>query len=197
MKFHRVIVICLASIFLFSCAANNKQNIDTQMMDQTADQTTETNQNQDEMNNGEIADHLANLATQVPDVKNANAIIAGPYAVVAIDLDETTERQRIGTIKYSVGEALREDRYGKTAVVVADADMNERVRQMTEQMKQGHPVRSIVDELADIVARYMPAFPVERYYDENMDENEQKLNPEEMEEWKEIENEQSNDRMND
>src|SRR5690625_5047903 len=85
--------------------------------------------NQD-LSNQDIASHLATVATEVPDVDDAAAVVAGPYAVVGIDINEVIERQRVGTIKYSVNEALKKDPYGKTAVVIADADIMERLRQM-------------------------------------------------------------------
>src|SRR5690625_7179540 len=67
--------------------------------------------------NDQISNHLAKVANQVPNVNNATAIVAGPYAVVAIDVDKELDRSRVGTIKYSVSEALQHDPYGKTAVV--------------------------------------------------------------------------------
>src|SRR5699024_11699221 len=60
-----------------------------------------------------FADHLANVAGDVPNVKDATAVVAGPYAVVGIDVDKDLDRSRVGTIKYSVTEALQHDPYGK------------------------------------------------------------------------------------
>src|SRR5690625_1333984 len=108
-------------------------------------------QENEQMESGDIADHLADVASSVPNVNNATTVIAGPYTVVGIDVDKEIDRSKVGTIKYSVAEALYHDPYGKTAVVVADADINERIKNMNEKIKQGYPVQGIVDELAAIV----------------------------------------------
>src|SRR5699024_5577928 len=115
-----------------------------------------------------------------------------PYAVVGIDIDQDLDRQRVGTTKYSVTEALRNDPYGKTALVVADADMMERIRNMGEEIQQGRPIRGVLEELAEIVNRYMPDMPVEE--DKNVDpEPENQLRDGNEEELKRIQEEQSDD----
>lgn len=160
MNIQRIISTCFIVITLVACTANeepmNEQSTPFPEIEQSS------NVNERNVTNNDIANHLANVAKQVPDVEEAYAIIAGPYAIVAIDVDAETKKQRVGTIKYSVGEALRDDPYGKTAVVVADADVTERVREMRQKMEEGHVVHGVVDELAEIVARYMPLFPVEQ-----------------------------------
>lgn len=116
---------------------------------------------EEKITNQQIADHLAIVASRVPQVNRATAIVAGPYALVGIDIDGDLDRSRVGTIKYSVSEALQADPYGKTAIVVADADLSDRIRLMNEQIKEGHPLQGIIDELASIIGRYMPDFPAE------------------------------------
>jgi len=182
----------LIGMLLISCNQNNnaapEQKNDNIMVEQSS---YEENQDQT-LNNQQIASHLATVATEVPDVKDAAAVVAGPYAVVGIDIDEATERQRVGMIKYSVNEALHKDPYGKTAVVVADADMMERIREMGNKVQQGHPVAGIVDELSEIVSRYMPTFPVPDNRPEDEDENKQKIPEEEQDNLEDIQKEQSN-----
>src|SRR5690606_32941920 len=92
-------LLILTGIVLASCNNAAPPRDQTNHNIQVEQSSYEDNQN---LNNQEIASHLASLATEVPDVKDAAAIIAGPYAVVGIDIDEATERQRVGTIKYSV-----------------------------------------------------------------------------------------------
>lgn len=112
------------------------------------------------MNNEQIAEHLATIASEVTDVNDAIAVVAGPYAVVAIDIDESVERQETGTIKYTVLEAMEHDPYGKSAVVVADADLWERMKEMKQSVQDGAPAEGIAEELGTIVSRYMPTFPI-------------------------------------
>lgn len=104
----------------------------------------------------EKADHLAALATDVPNVEGATAVVAGRYAVVGIDVDQTLDRSRVGTLKYSVAQALKEDPYGANALVTADTDIVQRLREMNEDMREGRPIQGIAEELADIAGRIMP-----------------------------------------
>lgn len=97
--------------------------------------------------------------------------MAGPYAVVGIDVDKDLDRSRVGSIKYAVLEALQKDPYGKTAVVVADGDVVERIRSMSDKAGQGYPVQGFVDELSAIVGRYMPDFPINEDRPKERDQN--------------------------
>ncbi|HZW68829.1 MAG TPA: YhcN/YlaJ family sporulation lipoprotein [Pseudogracilibacillus sp.] len=154
-------IVSLSMLLLVACTTNESQSRNSMQNGPPVEQTNQDN-NMNMASNTEIANHLANVAKGVADVDQAVAIVAGPYAVVGIDIDEKAERQRVGTIKFSVSEALREDPYGKTAVIIADADASERLRKMNERIQAGEPIIGIVDELAEIVARFMPTFPVEQ-----------------------------------
>ncbi|WP_186577593.1 YhcN/YlaJ family sporulation lipoprotein [Aquibacillus kalidii] len=149
-----------------------------------------------ELSNQEIAKHLANLASEVPNVKGANALVAGPYAVVGIDVDKDLDRSRVGTIKYAVTEALQHDPYGRTAVVVADADGTQRIKEMASKVQDGHPVQGFVDEIAAIVGRYMPEFPINEDQPKEQDENKGVLPEDSEKELEDIEEDQSNHQKN-
>ena len=49
----------------------------------------------EDLSNTEIANHLANVASDVPSVDDAAAIVAGPYTVVGIDVDKDLDRSRV------------------------------------------------------------------------------------------------------
>lgn len=102
------------------------------------------------------ADHLARLATEVPNVKGATAIVAGRYTIVGIDVDPTLDRSRVGTVKYAVAQALKDDPNGANALVTADTDIVQRIREMNEDIRQGRPISGIMEELADIAGRIVP-----------------------------------------
>lgn len=108
----------------------------------------------------EAAEHLAGLAVQVPDVHDATAVVLGDYVAVGIDVDKDLDRARVGVIKYSVAEALKNDPYGKQAAVFADADVVERLRGIGDKASQGQPIEALTDELSQIIARYMPEGPI-------------------------------------
>jgi YhcN/YlaJ family sporulation lipoprotein len=146
-----------------------------------------------DLNNQQIARHLADLALEVPNISDATAIVAGPYAVVGIDVDKDLDRSRVGTIKYSVAESMKHDPYGKQAVVIADADATERIRQLGEKMRQGHPIQAITDELSAIVGRYMPEIPIDEEQPQEPDQNKKSIDKKNQDELENIENDQSND----
>lgn len=177
-------ILGLCILCLIGCSQNNNEE-DNALPSEQKDANNRivnvknSSSNQDkELSNEEIADHLAHIAGDVPQVNDAVAIVVGPYAVVGIDVDKELDRSRVGTIKYSVLEALQHDPYGRTAVVVADGDIMERIRGMNDKISQGHPVQGILDEVAAIVARYMPDLPIPEQQPEQPDQNKQIINDE-------------------
>lgn len=113
-----------------------------------------------ELTNGmDVSEHLEQLAKSVPNVKDANCVVIGNTAIVGIDVDAHLDRSRVGTIKYSVAEALRKDPYGVHAVVTADIDIAQRIREIAADVRQGKPISGFAEELADIVGRIVPQLP--------------------------------------
>jgi YhcN/YlaJ family sporulation lipoprotein len=112
-----------------------------------------------QLSRDEISKHLVDLATRVPEVNEATAVVAGNYAVVGIDVKKDLDRSKVSSIKYSVAEALRHDPYGAMAVVTADPDIVERLKGMSDRIQDGEPLTGILDELAAIVGRIMPEVP--------------------------------------
>lgn len=103
-----------------------------------------------------VADRLVQIATNVPQVRNATAISLGRYSVVGIDVDPTLDRGRVGTIKYTVAQALQEDPQGSNAIVTADVDIVQRIRELNQDIRNGRPMAGVMEELAEIVARIAP-----------------------------------------
>jgi YhcN/YlaJ family sporulation lipoprotein len=194
--FIRIGILAFSFLLLIGCAQDNeehalpteKENPDDRIINVKNSAPRE----ELDLSNEQIANHLAHVASEVPEVNDAVSIVIGPYAIVGIDVDKELDRSRVGTIKYSVLEALQHDPYGRTAVVVADADVNERIRGMNDKIKQGYPVQGIIDEVAAIVGRYMPDFPISEDQPEEPDQNKEIIDDEkEQEELDDIENEQS------
>src|SRR5690625_3053588 len=117
MNYRFMLILIVSCVVFISCNQNNTIR-DNQTNENIVVEQSSYEENQT-LSNQEIAKHLATIASEVPNVNNASAVVAGPYAVVGIDIDAETERQRVGTVKFSVSEALRYDPYGKTAVVIA------------------------------------------------------------------------------
>ena len=193
----RLFLILLPVLLLFACQQENNEG--TLSDQETTDRYVKLkNSNQDEkkeLSNSQIANHLVDVADSVPDVNNSVAIVLGPYAVVGLNVDGDLDRSRVGTIKYSVLEALKKDPYGKTAVVVADGDIADRISEMNKKVQEGYPVQGIIEELAAIVGRYMPNFPVPENMPKDEDQNKEILPEDDKENLEDIQENQSNDEL--
>ncbi|MED1725836.1 YhcN/YlaJ family sporulation lipoprotein [Brevibacillus parabrevis] len=165
MRVKRIIIGCLgASLVLSGCMSGNKANQaapqpnqqqapHTQRVQQTAPEPAYNQSSQ------ATADRLVQLATRVKKVNGATAVVIGKYAVVGIDVDAQLDRPEVGVIKYTVAEALKEDPQGANAVVTADPDIVQRLKEMAADIRRGHPISGFAEELADIVGRIIPQLP--------------------------------------
>ncbi|WP_425481991.1 YhcN/YlaJ family sporulation lipoprotein [Cytobacillus depressus] len=143
----------------------------------------------------QIAARLVNLATSIPNVNDATAVVLGRYAIVGIDVNDKLERSEVGAIKYSVAESLKHDPDGARAIIVADPDMNARLREIAGDIRDGKPIRGIMDELADIAGRLMPEVPADIIEPTPRNAPEvpkKKLNPSEQQKLENQQEEQSN-----
>lgn len=145
----------------------------------------------------DIAEHLVNIASSVPDVNDATALVIGQYAIVGIDVNKDLDRSRVGTVKYTVGEALKDDPYGANAIITADTDITERMKNMQENMQAGRPVAGVMEELAEIVNRIMPETPGQLFEEKQVHperKNDQQLNKNEEQQLRKEQEKQDLDR---
>nr|WP_305147621.1 YhcN/YlaJ family sporulation lipoprotein [Anoxybacillus gonensis] len=146
----------------------------------------------------QIARHLAHLASSVPNVNDATVLVVGKYALVGIDVNAKLDPSRVGTVKYSVVESLQKDPYGANAIVIADADLNERLKAIQKQVEKGKPIQGFMDELAAIVGRVMPEIPSDFIQTKNprsTRQNDDQLNRNEQNQLENEQQKQSNDHM--
>lgn len=182
------IVFVCALIGLFGCQDNrNNHNGDSSIVD--IDYANEQSPD-------DIAQHLVNVANSVPDVNDATALVIGQYAIVGIDVDKDLDRSRVGTIKYTVSEALKHEPYSINAIVTADTDITERIRKVQQHMENGHPIEGVLEELGEIVNRLMPEIPGTLTDDDIRNpehSNDQQLNQREERELQKQQNKQNLD----
>ncbi|MED3691429.1 YhcN/YlaJ family sporulation lipoprotein [Peribacillus butanolivorans] len=160
----RKLILSLATVLLMTgCSMNNNNNNNEESQDNTKSNLTKVNnssvQETDRKTGQQTAKRLTGLAKSIPEVNDATAVVLGKYAIVGIDIDQDIERSQVGTIKYSVGESLKNDPNGANAIIVADPDINERIREVAKDINNGKPVRGILNELADITSRVIPEVP--------------------------------------
>lgn len=146
-------------IMLVGCGTQNKAvNDESQNLVKVKNSTIEE---VDRETGQAVSKHLVDLATSVPDVHDATAVVIGNYAIVGIDVDQNIDRSQVGSIKYSVAESLKNDPHGARAVVIADPDMMARLKEIAADIRAGNPISGIMNELSDISGRLMPEVPAD------------------------------------
>lgn len=149
----------IAAICLTLAGCNSKNEIAKNENDSFVKVKNSYIESVDRKSGQEISKRLVRLATSIPNVNDATAVVLGRYAIVGIDVNAKIDRSEVGSIKYSVAESLKKDPYGATAVVVADADTTERLKEIQADIKKGRPIQGIMEELADVSGRLMPEIP--------------------------------------
>lgn len=190
--FSLIVTIFLAGCGMFEQTAKENNPTNEQQLIHVKNSTTT---NIDRKDGQQIADHLVSLASRVPEVNDATAVVIGNYAIVGIDVNKDLERSEVGSIKYTVAESLKNDRYGARAIVVADTDMNERLKEIREDINNNRPIQGIMNELADITGRLMPEIPgdiIEPHSQNAPEEPKNKLNKQENKRLEKEQQDQSN-----
>jgi YhcN/YlaJ family sporulation lipoprotein len=153
-----VFMIFTLILFAAGCGAGNNT---AREQDDRVDVQNTVIEHEDRQRNVDKANHLSQLAERVPGVENATTLVIGNVAVIGIDVDANLERSEVGSIKYSVAESIKDDPHGAGAIIIADPDMNARLREVAEDFRTGRPLQGILNELADITGRLMPEVPAD------------------------------------
>ncbi|MCF2650504.1 YhcN/YlaJ family sporulation lipoprotein [Niallia circulans] len=192
---------------LFLLAGCNNNNVENSQQSENRDDTphvtnvkNSTIEEVDRKTGQDIAKRLVSLATSIENVNDATAVVIGKYALVGVDINADLDRSEVGSIKYSVAESLKSDPDGANAVIIADPDMNARLKEIGEDIQNGKPIQGIFNELADISGRLIPEVPADMIKNEpdgDMKKPNEKLNEEEEKELKNDQDEQSNNHIRD
>ncbi|WP_066252499.1 YhcN/YlaJ family sporulation lipoprotein [Neobacillus drentensis] len=149
----------ITTLCLMIAGCNTKNDLTNNGNDKYVKVKNSYIKNVDRKSGQQISKRLVKLATSIPNVNDATAVVLGRYAIVGIDVNSKIDRSQVGSIKYSVAESLKKDPYGANAVVVADADTTQRLKEIQADIKKGRPVQGIMEELADVAGRLMPEIP--------------------------------------
>lgn len=197
-----LIYILMLCLFITGCSIGKKDNPNEKPEQKNVSTKNVNYTNKSNKPNEKAADHLASLAASVPGVNDATAVVVGKYAIVGIDVKAKLDRTRVESIKYSVAESLKNDPDGANAVVVADVDTYERLKQIGKQIKKGKTGKTgegILDELAAIVGRVMPQVPndmIENRETNPIKDNDKQLPKDEEQELRKEQDDQSNNHLN-
>ena len=186
--------------FLTSCGVNNNSNQGGENQNNhLVNVKNSTIQEVDRTTGQKISRHLVELASSIPNVNDATAVVLGKYAIVGIDVNKNLERSEVGAIKYSVAESLKKDPYGAYAIVIADPDVKARIAEISEDINNNQPIQGILNELADITGRLIPEIPADIINPTPKDTTEKpnnKLNQKEQNTLDQKQNNQSNQQKN-
>jgi len=185
------VMIVLVNILLVGCGMKNNEGNQSQSQN-LVNVKNSTIQDIDQKSGQEISQRLVELASSIPNVNDATAVVLGKYAIVGIDVNKNLGRSEVGSIKYSVAESLKNDPYGARAVIIADPDLNARLKEISEDISAGKPVQGIMNELADIAGRLMPEVPADIVNPEPIEKNKKGLNNQEEKQLDKKQEEQSN-----
>ena len=191
MKVYLVLIISL--FLLFGC--NNRDDDVAQNQNNIVNVKNSTIQNVDKQTGQQISKHLADLATSIPKVNDATAVVLGRFALVGIDVNQDLDRSEVGSIKYSVAESLKNDPHGARAIIIADPDINARLKEIGEDIQRGEPIEGIMNELADIAGRVIPEVPADikdPVQTKSVDDPKKTLNSNEKQNLEKTQQEQSN-----
>lgn len=190
----KVYLVLIISLFLlFGC--NNRDDDVAQNQNNIVNVKNSTIQNVDKQTGQQISKHLADLATSIPKVNDATAVVLGRFALVGIDVNQDLDRSEVGSIKYSVAESLKNDPHGARAIIIADPDINARLKEIGEDIQRGEPIEGIMNELADIAGRVIPEVPADikdPVQTKSVDDPKKTLNSNEKQSLEKTQQEQSN-----
>ncbi|KKK39697.1 hypothetical protein WQ57_03130 [Mesobacillus campisalis] len=192
-----VLMIFTLILLTAGCGAGN--NTAREQQDDRVGVKNTAIEHEDRQQDVDKANYLAQLAERVPDVENATAIVIGNVAVIGIDVDANLERSEVGSIKYSVAESMKDDPHGAGAIIIADPDMNARLREVAEDFRVGRPLQGILNELADITGRLMPEVPadlIDPHSDKAPQQPDGKLDNQEQQNLEQKQDRQSKQHMN-
>ncbi|MGD9678754.1 MAG: YhcN/YlaJ family sporulation lipoprotein [Vulcanibacillus sp.] len=164
MKNLKMLYILIILVILVGCQSTTKtteinNNTSVEKTNNSKEAPSAVPEPERDQSSNSVANRLANLASRIPQVNDATVIVFGDYAIVGIDVDAKLDRSRVGVIKYSVAEALKEDPLGANALVTSDPDIIQRLREINIDLKNGHLIKGLAEELSDIVGRIMPIAP--------------------------------------
>lgn len=186
----QILFLFVTILFITGCGAN----INNQATDSNKEQIINVKNSSipeiDRETGQEISKRLVNLASSIPNVNDATAVVLGRYAIVGIDVKQNLDRSDVGTIKYSVAESLKNDPHGARAIVIADPDLNARLKEISQDIENGKPVQGIIHELADIAGRLIPEVPADMVNPNQQQSTEKPKKKLEGSEEKELENKQ-------
>ncbi|WP_409305290.1 YhcN/YlaJ family sporulation lipoprotein [Peribacillus sp. SCS-155] len=149
----RAALIIMLYFILSACTNNGTNGERPGVLDGGQDNPVEEHERH---TNQKTADRLVEMALGVPGVNNATAIVMNHYIIVGIDVDGKLNGPEAYKVKRNVAKALKNHPFGERVEIVADPDISDRLKKVSVDIKEGKPLRGILNELSDIEKRITP-----------------------------------------
>ncbi|WP_053911988.1 YhcN/YlaJ family sporulation lipoprotein [Aneurinibacillus migulanus] len=96
-----------------------------------------------------VADRMVNTAANIQGVTHAIAVVSGRDAVIGLDINKGTKNRAM--IEREVANAVKKANPGYNAHVTADRTLHQRIRTLNSQVRSGHPVRALAQDVGTII----------------------------------------------
>jgi len=103
------------------------------------------------------ASKLAQAAEEVEGVKAATVVVTGSTVMIGLETEPGIEDKQTKEIKNQViSEVKKADNSIKTVSITTDPNLITRLKKIAQGIKDGKPISSFTDELAEITRRMTP-----------------------------------------
>ncbi len=121
--------------------------------------TAESTNNIDNSELHQRAEKIADAVTnEIAQVKDSRVVISERMAYVSVDIDKTADTAESAALKEEVSNIVKKtDTEIETVYVMEDANTFTRMKEIGEDIANGHPVSGFVEELENMFVRVTPS----------------------------------------
>lgn len=107
--------------------------------------------------NYRLADHIADKLANRRDINNATVMLTDNNAYVAVDMPGNREGDLTNDMKKSISRDVKKmDKSVNNVYVSADADFFTRMGDYARDIRNGHPIRGMADQVTETIRRVFP-----------------------------------------
>ncbi len=118
---------------------------------------TDVNYNNNDRNNYRIAKDAAQRVSNLKEVRNANVLVTGNNAYVAVLLNDRSRKELPKTFENKIANEVRKaDNTIDNVYVTTNPDFYNRVTDFGNEIQNGHPVRGLYDQMSNTIKRVFP-----------------------------------------
>ena len=149
-----VCVFLIFSLLLSGCAMPFRRP-EPQRTPEETPQPTQPAPNQPARDDMNMADRIADLATDVEGVDSAVVVVVSNLALVGITLQrDAVEERDQSEIKQEVATCIEDEEPGiVNAYVSANPDIVKQLREISQGIQRGEPISAFFNQIADVLER--------------------------------------------